>query len=520
MTAAVLPAPRAVTRLRTAALLPALLALAVGAAAWSAATPYLVGVFHDDGVYALLAKALAEGRGFHYLQLPGSPAATHYPPLYPLVLGVLWWIAPAFPANVPFLLGFNAVCIGASAVGLYLFVRRRMGWHPWAAAALSLSAHVGVPVLVLSGALMSESLFLALLWPSLLAAEFVLDHDHAERAQLIGAGALVGVLMLCRTIGVALVIAVPLLLVMNGRWRHAVVHALASGAVLLPWTLWTLVATPSVPSPLAGAYGSYGSFVAAGAHAGGPSLFGATVRLNVREVAWTIADRVAPGLPAWLVLPALALFAIAFVAGCWQSRRRARAMLAFITLYLAIVLVTAFTPWRYLFALWPCVLLMAAVGAHRIVERAHTLRLAPLAIAALALPVMGLCVTQGRELSRRAWQSPGDSATHQIASLVEWVRTSTKPSDVVLAEGGEVITLYSGRLSAPPVAFTAADYVVAPNEARSGASLSAMLRAVPATYLVSISPLTIAAARRIGTGVPRLEEAGTFPGGTAFRVVR
>ncbi|MBC7671395.1 MAG: hypothetical protein H7247_03150, partial [Polaromonas sp.] len=47
--------------------------VAVRAAGWAAST-YLVGVFHDDGVYALLARAIASGDGFHYTQLPGAPA--------------------------------------------------------------------------------------------------------------------------------------------------------------------------------------------------------------------------------------------------------------------------------------------------------------------------------------------------------------------------------------------------------------------------------------------------------------
>src|SRR3954467_3495538 len=83
-------------------------AIVFGVAMW-ASHPYAVGVFHDDGVYAILARSLATGRGYRYLHLPGAPAATHYPPGYPFFLSLLWRIAPDFPGNVGLLLLANAV---------------------------------------------------------------------------------------------------------------------------------------------------------------------------------------------------------------------------------------------------------------------------------------------------------------------------------------------------------------------------------------------------------------------------
>src|SRR2546425_4861996 len=50
----------------------------------------LVGVFYDDGVYATIAWALAHGHGYVYANLPGAPAAIHYPPLYSTVLAPLF----------------------------------------------------------------------------------------------------------------------------------------------------------------------------------------------------------------------------------------------------------------------------------------------------------------------------------------------------------------------------------------------------------------------------------------------
>src|SRR5690349_24054015 len=81
-----------------------LLPLLVGALAFAAGAliieAYVVGVVHDDGMYVILAKSLATGRGYRWLNIPGAPPATHFPPGYPAVLALLWWIFPEFPGNV------------------------------------------------------------------------------------------------------------------------------------------------------------------------------------------------------------------------------------------------------------------------------------------------------------------------------------------------------------------------------------------------------------------------------------
>ena len=110
---------------RLASVFVPLLVFAV--AVW-AAKPYAVGVFHDDGVYAILAKSLATGQGYRYLHLPGAPAATHYPPGYPIFLSLLWRISPSFPGNVRLLLLANAALLAVAALSLERFTRRTLGW--------------------------------------------------------------------------------------------------------------------------------------------------------------------------------------------------------------------------------------------------------------------------------------------------------------------------------------------------------------------------------------------------------
>ena len=76
-----------------------------------------VGVFYDDALYVILGKSLSLGQGYRYLNLPGAPAATHYPPGYPALLAILWRISPRFPENIALFKMTNALLLGAVALG-------------------------------------------------------------------------------------------------------------------------------------------------------------------------------------------------------------------------------------------------------------------------------------------------------------------------------------------------------------------------------------------------------------------
>ncbi len=50
--------------------------------------PGVIGIFHDDGIYTVLAKSLADGAGYRLVSLPSSPVQLKYPVLYSSVLAV------------------------------------------------------------------------------------------------------------------------------------------------------------------------------------------------------------------------------------------------------------------------------------------------------------------------------------------------------------------------------------------------------------------------------------------------
>lgn len=60
--------------------------------------PGVCGFFHDDGIYVITAKALAQGQGYRLIFLPHSPIQTKFPILY-LLLAIIWKLWPSFPTN-------------------------------------------------------------------------------------------------------------------------------------------------------------------------------------------------------------------------------------------------------------------------------------------------------------------------------------------------------------------------------------------------------------------------------------
>jgi hypothetical protein len=508
-------------RVRAANLLPATVFLLVAGVVWWASVPYVVGVFHDDGVYALLAKAIATGQGYHYLGLPGNPAATHQPPLYPLLLAGAWWLAPSFPDNLSVLLGLNALLLGLVALGLYRFATLRLAWRRDAAAVFGILATINAPMLTLASVLLSEPLFLAALLPLLLLAESAATRDDASGVRLPAlTGAAIGLLMLVRTHAIALLLAFLLVLLLQRRWREAAAAAGAAVVVQLPWQLWTMSAAP-VPAPLEGAYGSYLGWYATGLREGGAPFLVATARENLREFWLLLLDRVAVGSYAWIRICAAAGLAGFILAGWYAAVRRAPVTALFVAGYLGIVLVWPFVPWRFVWAVWPLVLLLAAEGGRRMLVGAWPLALRASIAAAAVLVAVTMFGAEWAAYRERSWLRPAQEAGEQIKPIVRWVATRTRPDDVVMTEGAEIVTLFTGRRATPAVAFTAREYLVPPTVDHTRTQLRAMLDAVPAQFVVAPFPLTQAAARGLTTTRPGLREIGGLASGAAlFEVVR
>ena len=163
----------------------ALLSLGVFVLALWAQSDALVGVFHDDGIYVMAGKALAEGHGYRHIHLPDALPGVHHPPLYPLLLALAWRLWPAFPQNLTLFQLMDALCL-AGAAWIMASHGARLGLTvPVRSGALALG-FAAFPLLTILGMRLSESLFLLLAAGAVALA----DRESVSPKAALAAGAL------------------------------------------------------------------------------------------------------------------------------------------------------------------------------------------------------------------------------------------------------------------------------------------------------------------------------------------
>jgi hypothetical protein len=394
----------------------------------------LVGVFYDDGLYAGLASALGSAHGYVHPNLPGMPAAVHYPPLYPIVLapffGALSVQAAAIAGKV-----LN-VLLSAGAAGL-------IAWHAaksqllgprrpvWVAGAAVVAAAIAIPVLATQGVLFAEPLFSALLAVAIVTA------DRSTRPWLAGVAAALA--LLTRSIGIAIVAGVLCFLLLHRAPRRVAVAVALPGVIAaLLWGLWVATHAGQIDPALALNYGTYLSPVAqAGLSA---------VAVNIRDLPRPLEVLAFGWIPVFWLYFILAIAALAIgLYGLWVVSRRSSIGLVLV-FYVLILAIWPYPPDRFLWAVLPWLALVWCAGAFELASRWPRLRI-PLAAFAL-VTAGGYAYFEYRGVNARGWDSQARGISANFAELLPVVQNL--PDSAVLATDDEALVwLYSRRLSVP-----------------------------------------------------------------------
>lgn len=494
---------------------PYLVAAIAMIAAVAAIEPWPVGVFQDDGVYAVLAKSLATGEGYRYLNIPGSPAATHYPPGYPAFLALLWKAYPHFPQNVTLFKFANAALLGAAAAGFFLVARRTLQLSAWQGGGAVVAFTACAPVVLLTVMVLSEPLFLALLPPALLASERSATSGEGRDAVL---AAVLGVaLAMVRTIGILIVPATLLVLAWRRHWRAAAILAAAAAVAMLPWQLWVAAHASDVPDVFVGKYGSYLGWFADAVSRNGIDFLRDVAMVNARSLAghgW--ASTATEALPAGArALVTLALSA-SFVLGLVALGRRAPVIALFMLAYLAVVVIWPFSPARFTWGIWPLVGLAYAMAA---VALGQWPRRAPryAAGAALALLAVGYGRYNWSAASAGWWTELQRGVADRARPLAAWVAANTDSAAVIATDDDVLIHLYTGRRTIPNGVFTPEEYVTPQTPAFATASLRRIVRTFDVDYVLASSEYGVLAARGLLQGSPpELRLLGALRTGAVF----
>ena len=476
---------------RVAPVVLAALALAV---ALLTVTPWPVGVFQDDAIYVVLAKALANGDGFRMTNLPGAPHATHFPPGYPLLLAALWKLFPSFPDNIVVFKFANALFLAGSAALTYRFARTRFALGPAGASVAAAVGSISVVVLVITGVVLSEPLYVLLMIPTLMVTERAAQNGDAKSAA--AAGALIGLLTLVRTVGVFLLPAALLVLLARRHWRAALMLALAALAFIAPWQMWISAYQAETPAPFVGKYGAYGSWLAEGYRSGGWPFARDVLAKNASELFGFLGYITLPVPPAWPRLLSLAtIFGVMGVAA-FRLRRRLPVTLVFLASYGAVILAWPFEPTRFALVWWP-VLAALFVSGVRALWRWRPYGRVPQALRVVAA-VGVVAVTCGygaynvRGVREKWWVNLQSDAGTRAKPIAEWVARSTRPEDVVITDHDLIVYLYTGRRAVPTATFTARGHITPLTAAEDAAVLRAMIASVRPRWYIATSQQSIA----------------------------
>jgi hypothetical protein len=204
------------------------------------------GLMQDDTIYFSSAKALAAGNGYILPSIPGTPAATKYPILYPWILSWVWRWNPSFPSNLADAVGVT-VAFGCAFFALvFAFLRSLKGIGD--AEALLLTAFCALHPLVIfyGGSLLSDIPFAALALAAMLVGDRAMRHA-ANSAWPAACAILVGLSIFMRVFGLPVAAGIVLAGLTRRTWRQLLVFS----ACLAPFfaaLLWRAI-FPHFPVP-------------------------------------------------------------------------------------------------------------------------------------------------------------------------------------------------------------------------------------------------------------------------------
>jgi hypothetical protein len=501
--------------------------------AWNSRDMPHLGYFHDDSLYLVAARSLAEGQGYRIASLPGAPFQTKYPPLYPALLSLVWNPARPLEAN----LGAIAV-LAWLMVPLYV-VAARVALHDLrvpASEAWWLCALIAAnPFVALFGiSLLSELPFSILLVAALALTERA-RRGSVRLAAL--AGVLAALAFLTRSAGIVLLATGPALLWAGRRRKHAVAYTAAMLPGVAGWMWWSHAHRLATSDVSLLYYTDYLGFYLRDA-ASLPLLvwrnldvlansMGGMVLLNVDE-SW------------WAKSIARVLAAAALVGASRLIRRDGwNAYTAFAACYLPMLLVWNYMPdQRFLLPVFP---LVAAGLVEELRRVAHALgaawrsrripeRVTAACVAALLLAVLGLGLVQNVAAYRIMLPRFVDRYRTALAAnrpAYAWI-TAHAPRDArFFAHLDAVLYLYTGRhacrLVVPPGLFyrAQAGKVVALYDAMPGYAHALGLTyalVTPGDLAGDVSEANRAAARRRFPANPLLHAEYDSPGASVYRV--
>lgn len=447
--------------------------LGVGIACWR---PLPAGVWHDDGTYMLIAKALSEGHGFVYQGVAGTPPATKFPPGYPLTLAALWTLTGSIGMATLAATLLNVGFLAAAGALFGRLLHRTAGLPLGLSLAVAATGFVSTDVMRTALIPLSEPLFLLLLaltlsqWPNVLAA---VDGAHAvaeggdgetsaatpgvQWRLLVAPAVCLLALVATRSAGLAVVLAfgAALLLPRPSGVRLAST-ALMTGPALLflfGWGRWSNAATGQIPEGALDLLGSYQGWLADQLFSA-PTVFlgdlpSHTIGVFGRAIALLVPA--VAGTPMWII--GWALLALAAI-GTVVLIRHVPPVGWLIVAYLVMLLLWPYLDRRLLVPLHPLLVSAIAVGGLALIERISSKAGRNIFLGAAALWLLGYATVTAYRVADGWPTAPYRVSAENLAAAVE-AMNRTVPGDAIVGapEYWAALHLHGGWTTAPSTRF-------------------------------------------------------------------
>jgi hypothetical protein len=445
--------------------LPALfVGLLIGVAASAAINPHILGLFHDDGVYAVVAKALADGDGYRIISLPGEPAQTKYPFFYSALLSVIWRLAPQFPANIVYLKSLNVVILLAIFfVSVVYYQRSRKSEGGLAPVVFAAIVCTNPLVFSFTDYVLSD-LLLVLLSVWMLAACRPADDDSTfTRTPFIGV--IAGFACLTRVAAAPMALAGFLHTYISRGARGVGWFAGVVSLMIAPWLFWVYGATGQNAG--GSLFNYYVSYNFSGGRVGGlAELFGVVVG-NARYLADSFQMLYLTELLPGLVIPLAAITAL----GMSRSLRRDElATWSFFLSSVLLLLIWPFNSSRYCVPLVPVMVLLLFRGveyAGQWLERFQSIKIFSATLVWFPVAVVlflnlfwlsSFVLSQHPESTRGLYGRRLPYTWGGFEETFAWIRTNTRPDAVLATAYDPMYFLYTGRKAIRPALHRPAKY--------------------------------------------------------------
>jgi hypothetical protein len=447
------------------------LGLLVGIASFWSTNREVLGLFHDDGIYAVVAKSLSGGSGYRIISLPTAPEQTKYPVLYSYILSWLWSFNPKFPDNIGLLKTANAVFLGVIFVLSYIFYRRRVQKSESEAFLFAMLVCINPTVFSFTDFAVSDLLFLLIVLSALAI------HDASEQCTsrpisvtLLAVTVALG--CLTRSAAVPLAVAGAVHFAWKKRYRDLVQYVCVAFISIVPWWLWVRTHSNPTASSLLDYYVSYSSeppaFVIMWSDPfGAIDIFWGNLRYMVEALNMTFQSRIIPGL----FLPV----GLALLLGVWRSFNDQSVFFrSYVVLYLALVVAWPFHPARYLIPLVPAIyfFLFRGVQAAEVhLNNLMTSRTRKKILCNMVRVTFALVVVlqvgwifnyflDKDVATTKAWFGNRLPASWQgFSETFEWIRNNTDESTILATSYDPMYYLYTGRRSIQPALHKPSTYL-------------------------------------------------------------